>query len=85
MRPPISKQQKEILEYIRAFYQEYPDMRPSLRDMCTGYVGDRQICKPRASRETARGLVKFLCDKGYLEEKFYRNVAYWVPTEARDG
>jgi len=24
-------------------------------------------------------LVKQLIDKGWLEEKFYRNVAYWVP------
>lgn len=81
MKPPMSKSQKEIYDYIVAYSKEYPNQAPSLRDMCTGKVGDQQICKPRSNREGARRLVKFLCDKGYLEERFYRNVAYWVPVE----
>jgi len=49
--------------------------------LCSGRVGDRQVCKARTGREGARKLVKSLCDKGYLEERFYRNVAYWVPAD----
>ena len=81
MKYPMSKAQKEIYDYIVEFYKEQPKLTPSLRDMCSGRVGDRQICKPRASRTSAYGLVKSLCDKGYLEERFYRNVAYWVPAD----
>ena len=81
MRHPLSPAQKEIYDYVVAFYKEFPDRNPSPRDMCTGMVGEKQICKRRANRETARRLVKFLCDKGYLEERFYRNVPYWVPAD----
>ena len=81
MRHPMSSSQKEIYDYIVAFYKAFPDRSPSLRDMCTGKVGEKQSCKQRANREGARRLVKFLCDKGYLEERFYRNVPYWVPIE----
>ena len=81
MKYPMSKAQKEIYDYIVEFYKEQPGLTPSLRDMCSGRVGDRQICKARSSRTSAYGLVKSLCDKGYLEERFYRNVAYWVPTD----
>ena len=81
MRHPMSRSQKEIYDYIVAFYKAFPGRSPSLRDMCTGKVGEKQICKQRANREGARRLVKFLCDKGYLEERFYRNVPYWVPIE----
>ena len=79
MRHPLSPSQAEIYDYIVEFYRTFPNRNPSLRDMCTGRVGDKQVCKPRSNREGARRLVKFLCDKGYVEERFYRNVAYWVP------
>jgi len=79
LRHPLSPSQAEIYDYIVEFYRQFPNRNPSLRDMCTGKVGDKQVCKPRANRENARRLVKFLCDKGYVEERFYRNVAYWVP------
>lgn len=79
MRHPLSPSQAEIYDYIVEFYHQFPNRNPSLRDMCTGKVGDKQVCKPRSNREGARRLVKFLCDKGYVEERFYRNVAYWVP------
>jgi hypothetical protein len=77
MSPP----QKEIYDFIVEFYSEYPDRYPSLAAMCTGVVGDRRICKKRSGREGPRHLVKQLINKGWLEEKFYRNVAYWVPTD----
>ena len=81
MKYPMSKSQKEIYDYIIEFYKEYPTLTPSLRDMCSGRVGDKQVCKARTGREGARKLVKSLCDKGCLEERFYRNVAYWVPAD----
>ena len=55
MKYPMSKAQKEIYDYIVEFYKEQPELTPSLRDMCSGRVGDRQICKPRASRTSAYG------------------------------
>ena len=79
MKYPMSPPQKEIYDFIVEFYKENPDRYPSLAAMCTGMVGERRICKQRSSRETPRRLVKQLIDKGWLEEKFYRNVAYWVP------
>lgn len=83
MKYPMSPPQKEIYDYIVEFYKEYPDRTPSLAEMCTGVVGDRRICKERSAkgRETPRRLVKQLINKGWLEEKFYRNVAYWVPKD----
>lgn len=80
MKYPMSKSQQEIYDYIVEFYKEYPDRRPTLRDMATGVVGEKRVCKERVNPETCRRLCNFLHEKGYLERKFYRNVAYWVPT-----
>ena len=79
MRHPLSQAQKEVYDFIVEFYKAYPDRNPSLRDIGTGMVNGKQICKPRKSTRSQWTLIQKLIDKDYLEQRFYRNVAYWVP------
>ena len=83
MRHPLSPVQKEIYDFIVEFYKQNDNLNPSLRDIANGQINGQQGIKKRVGRENIRRRIKMLCEKEYLEERFYRNVAYWVPKDAK--
>tara|TARA_R100000231_G_scaffold98543_1_gene73603 strand:- start:722 stop:973 length:252 start_codon:yes stop_codon:yes gene_type:complete len=83
MRHPLSPVQKEIYDFIVEFYKQNDNLNPSLRDIANGQINGQQVIKKRVGRENIRRRIKMLCEKDYLEERFYRNVAYWVPKDAK--
>ncbi len=69
--------------YDEKLFRLYFCTDKSLRDIANGQINGKQVIKKRVGRENIRRRIKMLCEKDYLEERFYRNVAYWVPKDAK--
>ena len=79
MKHAPTRTQKELLDFIIQFYKVY-DYRPSLRDMSEGKINNRLVIKSRTRQATWR-VVQRLIEKQWLEQRFFKNVAYWVPAD----
>ena len=76
MRAPLTPAQKEVFQFVSEFW-EIEERCPSLREICVGKIGDRQVITPRAARDTAHFHMKNLVSKNYLVEDCWMNQTFW--------
>ena len=79
MKPPLTKTQQEIYRFIKRFW-EVELRNPTLRDISTGTINGEQFVKSR-TRAPVWSAIQRLKRKGYLEEHYWNNVPYWVPSD----
>lgn len=78
MRPPLTKRQEAVLHYFTKFQEVHKVRTPTVKEVRSGMVDGEQVIDERKSTSGVYAAIKHLVAKGYLEEKLYRSIPYWV-------
>lgn len=79
MRPPLTKTQQEIYRFIKRFW-EVELRNPTLKDIGAGTINGERFARERTKGPVWHA-IQHLKNKGYVQERFYNNMPYWVPAD----